>query len=172
MAGNTVRPSWRRGSPKSPNHCWCRRARTMATGQLTEAYLGKSKNPNTRRWEAKGESGSMGGGNANANATATGITLQMQAPPIAIAPEALLHKMTQMQCERTNPKIPSTRPNPKIQTQIQSTNPKSKDRKQEGREKAVQRCTKQWYLWCWSLAPMGQPEQVHGIVIFESTNAA
>jgi len=146
---------------------------------IARMYLGKSKNPNTRRWEAKGESGSMGGGNANANATATGITLQMQAPPIAIAPEALLHKITQMQLQCTcteaaahKSKNPKHEANPKIQTQIQSTNPKSKDRKQEGREKAVQRCTKQWYLWCWSLAPMGQPEQVHGIVIFESTNAA
>jgi len=108
-----------------------------------------------------------------------GITLQMQAPPIAIAPEALLHKITQMQLQCTcteaaahKSKNPKHEANPKIQTQIQSTNPKSKDRKQEGREKAVQRCTKQWYLWCWSLAPMGQPEQVHGIVIFESTNAA
>ena len=30
-----------------------------------------------------------------------GITLQMQAPPIAIAPEALLHKITQMQLQCT-----------------------------------------------------------------------
>jgi len=104
---------------------------------IARMYLGKSKNPNTRRWEAKGESGSMGGGNANANATATGITLQMQAPPIAIAPEALLHKMTQMQCERTNPKIQSTR---RIQKSKHKSNPQIQNPKTERKKEGKRQC--------------------------------